>query len=409
MAVKVISWQDVLNKVGYVTAVVGASFGSTSYSSNDIVVSLNAGTSGWFGVRFPLTPFFGSDTENLKVNKVTISYEAYGSRTSTIYSKGKVTTGYYGSSGFTSVSSAREVGRGSSNATSISDTIQAEDVVRYSGSIGDYAISTCWYFENPISYLSLDLHIVNLALTIEYEQSYTVSFYGNGATSGSVESQTGDVGENLTLRNNGFSKQYTVNLNQNYPGSANSSLTSSATFIGWEDHGDITSTVDNQPHFTYTQFDAPFYANTYGDLYNAFGYNKLSLVNHYVTNGKDEGRQCIGSPRGTYPEGATVSNLTDAGETCPLYAQWSEMSAVTLPTPTREGYTFLGWYTEAEGGTLINSPYTPTGNVTLYAHWEQASASPVFTSVQMLYGGEQISEANRVIAGEGFLLQIGVE
>lgn len=42
-----------------------------------------------------------------------------------------------------------------------------------------------------------------------------------------------------------------------------------------------------------------------------------------------------------------------------------------LPTPSRNGYTFEGWYTEKSGGSLI-TPITTVnlkGNQTLYAHW----------------------------------------
>jgi uncharacterized repeat protein (TIGR02543 family) len=43
----------------------------------------------------------------------------------------------------------------------------------------------------------------------------------------------------------------------------------------------------------------------------------------------------------------------------------------TLPTPTRTGYTFDGWYTAASGGTNITSAakVTITENQTLWAHW----------------------------------------
>ena len=42
-----------------------------------------------------------------------------------------------------------------------------------------------------------------------------------------------------------------------------------------------------------------------------------------------------------------------------------------LPTAIREGYEFLGWYTEPEGGTKINENDTVTleSSQTLYAHW----------------------------------------
>ena len=43
-----------------------------------------------------------------------------------------------------------------------------------------------------------------------------------------------------------------------------------------------------------------------------------------------------------------------------------------LPVPTRKGYTFLGWYTAASGGALVESDdiVTKTANHTIYAHWE---------------------------------------
>ncbi len=44
-----------------------------------------------------------------------------------------------------------------------------------------------------------------------------------------------------------------------------------------------------------------------------------------------------------------------------------------LPIPTRSGYTFLGWFTQAEGGVQITSDTINTykTNITLYAHWQQ--------------------------------------
>ncbi len=42
----------------------------------------------------------------------------------------------------------------------------------------------------------------------------------------------------------------------------------------------------------------------------------------------------------------------------------------TLPTSTKSGYTFLGWFTAASGGTQISSSTKVTGNVTYYAHWD---------------------------------------
>ena len=42
----------------------------------------------------------------------------------------------------------------------------------------------------------------------------------------------------------------------------------------------------------------------------------------------------------------------------------------TLPTTSRTGYTFNGWYTAKTGGTKISTTTKVTGNVTYYAQWE---------------------------------------
>lgn len=44
-----------------------------------------------------------------------------------------------------------------------------------------------------------------------------------------------------------------------------------------------------------------------------------------------------------------------------------------LPVPVREGYTFLGWYTQSVGGEVISADAVlrKAGNVIAYAHWKQ--------------------------------------
>ena len=43
-------------------------------------------------------------------------------------------------------------------------------------------------------------------------------------------------------------------------------------------------------------------------------------------------------------------------------------------TPVRNGYTFLGWYTAADGGVRANFEDTVNGPTTLYAHWAKNAA-----------------------------------
>ncbi|MDE7300274.1 MAG: InlB B-repeat-containing protein, partial [Lachnospiraceae bacterium] len=62
----------------------------------------------------------------------------------------------------------------------------------------------------------------------------------------------------------------------------------------------------------------------------------------------------------------------------------------TLPTPIREGYTFLGWYTEPEDGSgtcVTETSIAGVGTAELYAHWKALSFRVA------LYGGGTGDEA----------------
>lgn len=70
-----------------------------------------------------------------------------------------------------------------------------------------------------------------------------------------------------------------------------------------------------------------------------------------------------------YSNNANVINITD-GSSITLYAKWGEASKIYMPNAIRTGYTFDKWYTASSdeiGG--VNAPYTPTADITLYAHW----------------------------------------
>ena len=66
-----------------------------------------------------------------------------------------------------------------------------------------------------------------------------------------------------------------------------------------------------------------------------------------------------------------------ADERATLYAQWTatykNIGSVTLPTPTRTGYRFLGWAESATATTAKYKPgatFTPSKEMTLYAVWK---------------------------------------
>jgi len=69
----------------------------------------------------------------------------------------------------------------------------------------------------------------------------------------------------------------------------------------------------------------------------------------------------------TFDKNASDASLSTTSKTVTYNSTYG-----TLPTPTRAGYTFLGWYTAASGGSKVTSS-TTVSNVsahTLYAHWQ---------------------------------------
>ena len=65
-----------------------------------------------------------------------------------------------------------------------------------------------------------------------------------------------------------------------------------------------------------------------------------------------------------------------------------------LPTPTRSGsYRFDGWYTAAEGGTMVTTETVFTEDTTLYAHWRYNSGSGGGTSVKYNDDGKVVISA----------------
>lgn len=66
----------------------------------------------------------------------------------------------------------------------------------------------------------------------------------------------------------------------------------------------------------------------------------------------------------------------------------------TLPIPTKAGYSFVGWYTQASGGTLVNASTNVSiaSNHTLYAHWEPGKFTVTFDA-----NGGQTPTSNKIV------------
>jgi uncharacterized repeat protein (TIGR02543 family) len=92
---------------------------------------------------------------------------------------------------------------------------------------------------------------------------------------------------------------------------------------------------------------------------------------------KNQNLNVIITAAGTNPTTFTVTYNANGGTVSSETAAGGAGNPITLPTPTRTGYTFNGWtVTDSSGNTTTTLPagtttYTPTGNVTLTAIWIQ--------------------------------------
>lgn len=102
----------------------------------------------------------------------------------------------------------------------------------------------------------------------------------------------------------------------------------------------------------------------------------------------------------------TVTFDANGGTTSNSYTKVASGSALgVLPTAERDGYTFLGWYTEISGGEPVTSATVITENMTVYAHWnsteigtgtyritfDKNDGTPGVYQVQWVDAGETVS------------------
>jgi uncharacterized protein (TIGR02145 family)/uncharacterized repeat protein (TIGR02543 family) len=72
------------------------------------------------------------------------------------------------------------------------------------------------------------------------------------------------------------------------------------------------------------------------------------------------------------PNGGTVSSASATTDTSGKLA--------SLPEPTRNGYTFEGWFTAETGGTAVSTGTAFSANTTIYARWAEEPITPPDTT-----------------------------
>ena len=231
----------------------------------------------------------------------------------------------------------------------------------------------------------------------------TITFAPNGATGGTVpDAITGKVsGDTIDL-----------------PGNTGNLVRTGYTFVGWSETQDGNAIEGQYTVEGNVTLYAVWTANTYTVTLNynyenapadvtitvTFGSTFGAGTNWPTTDPVRDGFTFMGwwtanDGTGTQYTGAT--QVTTEAANLTLYAHWSAtavsvtfdyndgtdstehdqivsvevngtITAEDVDDPTRTGYRFEGWYTEADGGTKVEFPITNvTEPATYYAHWTQ--------------------------------------
>lgn len=75
-----------------------------------------------------------------------------------------------------------------------------------------------------------------------------------------------------------------------------------------------------------------------------------------------------GSSLDYYPR---TNQFTSNTTLYPYFTSTLSKGTISNIIPTKEGYSFRGWFTSTSGGIQIKFPYTPSSNITLYAQWSE--------------------------------------
>lgn len=239
--------------------------------------------------------------------------------------------------------------------------------------------------------------------------TYTVKYNGNGNTGGTVPgNQTKTYGTNLTLSSNNLTKSntsltgFTVTFDKNTGNnlsvaSVTNTRSTSYSHNGWR-FNSTSGTLYSKGGTYSTNAAATFYASwatttNNGQVTTATCTKNSTTSNCTVSfNATTNGGSCS-TPSLTSSRTTTYTctgwwtatsggtrRATSGGKYTPtasetVHAQWSSStgaySAITLPTATKTGYTFVGWSTSSTATSGTTGSYTPTGNVTLYAIFSQ--------------------------------------
>ncbi len=374
----------------------GEEFSVSIESTNGIPLVQKSMTA--FTSNVDTTPVIQSSIDSIELNKLTYDYTSrLYSYTKNIPSNSNITYQLFNSNN-ENVSNYISV----SNRTVSKNDVNASLIIYSSIPVGAYTLK--------LSYQSATEEIPVL---IGKDMLFTIKYYANGGT-GTMSNQTSQAFSNIYLNANAFTREgYTFSK-------WNTAQDGSGT--DYEDQvliSSISSNLDLYAQWNPISYSVAFNGNSgYGTMNNqTFTYDvaqKLKTNRFYKYNHVFTGWNTKADGTGTsYENEETVSNLSKtANETITLYAQWQRVqeyvtihydanggegtiedqsvhssTSVTLEENvfTREGYTFTGWNTKADGsGTSYSDQQVISQgfllDVTLYAQWSPITYYVIFNA-----------------------------
>ena len=175
-----------------------------------------------------------------------------------------------------------------------------------------------------------------------------------------------------------FNVAYYVNQNADLQGY-------SGNYAGAIEHYCTNGVYESRP--TSSLFNIAQYKENYPDLAESLSDDDYEITYHYVGAGYKEGR-IANRPLMVYFDGNGGSVTTGSKA-----IQKSRKYGI-LPTPTRSGFSFDGWYTAASGGTRVTEDtiHDSIHELTLYAHWSKRMVTGIAlspTAISLNVGDEQ--------------------
>lgn len=180
---------------------------------------------------------------------------------------------------------------------------------------------------------------------VEAEKNYILSFNGNGSTSGSMA----DI---------------TVKGQENYPVPKCTFKKKGYTFTGWY--------IQGSSHFF--KLGEEIILSAWDDTADADSNVAIRLTAQWTLT--------------PYKITYKLSGGTNAKGN-PLTYTYDKNRKITLAEPTRDGYAFVGWYTNSSYKTRVKTISTNrTGNITLYAKWKKDKYSAYKNLLKEKYSGK---------------------